>query len=402
MKRQTRQKTAAMILMLGMILTGQSILAEEKEGFRLQYKAGDGLKMGDGNNLVHLQGRVQGRFTYNGLEAAADNDSFAVQRGKIKIEGHTLEKKLKFGFQMNLATRARATTATVCTDGTGADVDATGECTQANSSAVTAESTTGLATLEDYYIDWVPVSWFGVKLGQFKVPFLMQELTSSGKQQFVDRSLSTGFFNLGRDLGVTIHGKIGERGLLYDLFAMNGDGINQVNRNQSLMLGSRVEYPILGTYVASESDTDHSEDPNLGIGAALAYNELGSAIQGGTIAAGIKTLNGTLDLGYKYKGWSLQGAGMVTRALDTAKLTNWGYNGQVGWFFVPKKLEVAGRAGTTVFSNATANQHEYAVALNYFVAGHGIKLQTDYALVMNSRGLNLNDHRFRTQMQVIF
>ena len=392
MKRATRQKSAMAVLLLGFLIAGQNVAAEEEGGWRFQYKVGDGLKMGDGNNQIHLQGRVQGRFTYNALEGVADNDTFAIQRGKIKIEGITLEKKLKFGFQMNLATRNRATTTAVCTNA---------GCTS-TANAVTAESTTGLATLEDYYVDYVPYDFFGIKVGQFKVPFLMQELTSSGKQQFVDRSLSTGVFNLGRDIGVSFHGDIFNYHANYNIFAMNGDGGNTINRNQSVMVGTRVEVPILGKYAPSESDVDYSEEPDLGLGLAGAFNELGSAAQNATIADGTKTATGTLDVGYKYKGFSLQGAGMITRALDTAKLTNWGYNAQAGYFLVPKEFEVAGRAAGVVFSNAVTNQYEYALGLNYFIKGHGIKLQTDYALLMNNRELNLNDHRVRTQVQVVF
>lgn len=386
-----KKRAAAIMLVVAGLLVSPGLQAGE-EGMRLQYKVGDGLKIGDGDNLVHLSGRVQGRFTYNALETAADNDTWAVQRGKIKLEGFTLKKKLKFGFQMNLATRARATTAAVCTNA--------GCTTTAN--AVTVESTTGLATLEDYYVDYVPYEFAGIKVGQFKVPFLMQELTSSGKQQFVDRSLSTGFFNLGRDIGATLHGSLWAGRLNYDVFGMNGDGANTVNRNQGLMVGTRIEVPLLGTYKTSESDTDHSEEHNLGFGVAYAFNEAAAASQNGTIAAGIKASHGTLDVGYKYKGFSFQGAGMLSRTQEGAKLTNWGYNTQVGWFFVPKKFEVAVKTAGAVFSNATANQYEHSAGINYFIAGHGIKLQTDYALLMNNRGLNLNDHRFRTQLQAIF
>lgn len=374
---------------LGLFLMAGNLVAGE-DGVRIKYKVGDGLSIGDGDNLLKIQGRVQGRFTYNNLESAADNDTWAIQRGKIKLEGFTLEKKLNFYFQMNLATRARATTATVCTNAA---------CTT-TAAAVTTESTTGLATLEDYYIDWAPAEYFNVKLGQFKVPFLMQELTSSGKQQFVDRSLSTGFFNLSRDIGVDFHGDVLNDHLRYDVFFMNGDGVNTINRNQGLMVGTRFEVPILGEYKTSESDTDDSQEHNLGLGVAYAFNEAAAALN--NIGAGTRTSHGTLDLGWKYKGWSLQTAGMVQRTHEGAKLTNFGYNAQAGYFFIPKKFEVAAKAGTTVFSDATRNQHEYSLGFNYFIVGHGIKFQTDYAVLLNNRGQNLNDHRFRTQMQLIF
>lgn len=374
---------------LGLFLMAGNLTAGE-DGVRIKYKVGDGLSIGDGSNLLKIQGRVQGRFTYNNLESAADNDTWAIQRGKIKLEGHVLDQLLKYGFQMNLSTRARATTATVCTNAA---------CTT-TAAAVTTESTTGLATLEDYYIDWAPADYFNVKLGQFKVPFLMQELTSSGKQQFVDRALSTGFFNLSRDIGADFHGDVLNDHLKYDIFFMNGDGVNTINQNQGLMVGTRFEVPILGEYKTSESDTDDSEEHNLGLGVAYAFNEVAAAVN--NIAAGTRTSHGTLDLGWKYKGWSLQTAGMLQRTHEGAKLTNFGYNAQAGYFFIPKKFEVAAKAGTTVFSDATRNQHEYSLGFNYFIVGHGIKFQTDYAVLLNNRGQNLNDHRFRTQMQLIF
>ncbi|MBI2082488.1 MAG: hypothetical protein HYT76_02870 [Deltaproteobacteria bacterium] len=386
------QKTRVRIILVALMI-GLGTIASAAEGeIRLQYKAGDGLKIGDGDNLVHLQSRLQGRFTYTGLEGATDTDGFAVQRGKIKIEGYTLKRTLKFGLQLNAATRARATTAAACTNAA---------CT-ATANTITAESTSGAPLLEDFYFDWVPVREFGVLAGQYKARYLIQELTSSGKQQFVDRSLGTGPFNFGRDLGVTIHGIVTNRDLGYHLFAMNGDTLNTLNRNRGFLLGSRFELPILGTYLWSESDTDNSESQNLGIGLAYAYNEAVSATQNGTVAAGTKASHGTLDVGYKYHGWSFQGAGMITRTMEGAKLTNWGYHAQLGKFLIPKKVEIAAKTSSVIFSNAVVNQFEHSVGFNYFIAGHGLKLQTDYAFLPNSRGQDLNDNRFRTQMQVIF
>ena len=83
--KRTR-KIAAVLIAVGLILGGRILSAEENE-WRFKYSAGDGLKMGDGKNLVQIQGRVQGRFTYDGRDQAADTDSFAIQRGKIKIDG---------------------------------------------------------------------------------------------------------------------------------------------------------------------------------------------------------------------------------------------------------------------------------------------------------------------------
>lgn len=396
MKKDRKKKLFMGALLIAFCSLGIQLLtlsAVQADDLRTVYKVGDGLSIGDGDNLLHIQGRVQGRFTFQKNEGVPATDGFAIQRGRIKVDGFTLEKKLKFAFQMDLATRARATTATVCTNAA---------CTS-TASAVTAESTTGLATLNDYYVDWTPVSWLGLQFGQFKVPFLMQELTSSGKQQFVDRSLATGFFNLSRDIGLNVHGDVLDKKLNYSVFFMNGDGANTLNRNnRALMAGTRIEVPILGEYKTSESDTDNSQEHNLGVGIAYAFNESVAAIQNGTIAADTKTSHGTLDLGYKYKGWSFQGAMMLSRSHEGTRLTNWGYNTQVGYFIIPKLFEVAVKTNGSIFSDALVDQFEHAVALNYFVKGHGIKWQNDFSLLQNNRGQDLNDFRARSQVQVIF
>jgi phosphate-selective porin OprO/OprP len=366
MKAMNLLKTAGLC-----ILTLAATGLEAQAGVNVGYKVGKGVSFesDDGKYKMNLSGRLQFRYTYNGNEAVPDNSTFAVQRGKIKLDGHVFNEDIRFGFQMNLATR---------------------------------NANTGVAVLEDFFVDYFPVSYFGIKVGQFKVPFLFQELTSSGSQQFVDRSFATGIFNPGRDLGVNIHGNLFEKKANYNLFLMNGDGANTIDTNQGLMFGGRFEVVPLGEYKYSESDVEHSEEVNLGFGLGYLYNVRGTAYQSGTIPAGTKSSHGTFDAGLKYKGFSFQGMGFLSRTHEGAELTNWGYNGQAGYFIVPKHFEVALKHGGVVFSDANRNQYEYAVGLNYFVFGHSLKFQTDYTYLQSVRGLDLNDHRVRAQMQVIF
>lgn len=378
--KKNQIRTAVFALLIAVVFTagraganGTEKSEEENDDVKLTYKLGKGItfKTRDGDYSLNLSARLQGRFTYNSLETAPDTNTFAIQRGKPKITGNALDENLKYAFQMVLST--------------------------ANG---------GVATLEDFYLDWVPTDYFGIQGGQFKAPFLIQELTSSGSQQFVDRGLSTGFFNLGRDIGVSFHGDIWKDKLGYAVFAMNGDRANTINTNQGIMTGVRLDGHLMGEYKHSESDVDDSQEPNLGVGLAYVYhdslNSTGTMSQSGTVAVGTKSSMGTFDAGYKYRGLSLQGAFMLTKTHEGASVTNTGYNAQAGYFIIPKKFEVAVRGGGAFFDGATPNQYEYGTALNYFIKGHGLKWQTDYALLMNNRGLNLNDHRFRTQVQVIF
>ncbi|OGQ23552.1 MAG: hypothetical protein A3I05_08825 [Deltaproteobacteria bacterium RIFCSPLOWO2_02_FULL_44_10] len=362
-----------------------------QEGPIVGYKEGLFIESPDGNNRVQIQGRLQARFTYNSLEKTTDTNTFVIQRGKIKLDGNVFSKALLYVFEMSFGTRAAATTSAAC---------ANAACTS-TVNAVTAESTTGLPALEDYYVDWTKYDLAQIRTGQFKVPFLRQELTSDGKQQFVDRASSTDFFNFSRDLGVTLHGYLFNYWMNYYLFAMNGEGQNNVNRNRNLLTGLRLEFPLLGNYKYSESDVDYSALPTLGFGAATVYNERASSFSNGTIPATTKAQHGTVDVDFKYHGLSWLAAGMVNHTLEGASVTNWGYNSQLGYFLLPQRFEVAARAAGTIFKTLI-NQYEYAFALNTFFNKHSLKLQTDYAFLINNRGQNLNDHRIRTQLQVVF
>lgn len=381
------------------------------DGPKVSYKVGSGTTIENDDFKLKISNRTQVRYTYDmlddvagdGVDGTKDKNTFAVQRNKFALEGFTLADKIRFKMQMNLATRAKAET----DSGTG---------------ALTKESTTGLATLEDAWLDYVPYYYFGVQAGQFKAPYLKQQLTSSGKQQFVDRSLATGFFDYGYDIGANIHGNLLEKKINYAVFAINGDGVNTINANQGHILGTRWEFIPLGEYASSESDIDDSQDPNLGFGVAYAYSDQGaSSFQNKMLVSGDRSHNVTVDAGFKYKGFSFQGAGMLTRKFEDflesgVEFTNWGYNAQVGYFFVPKKFEVALRTDGVAFSDDTdalfsaqrsKNQYEHSIGLNYFIVGHGIKLQADYSLLQNSASKDggreeVNDSRIRTQFQVIF
>lgn len=400
-KRGIRLKAGVIALMACLAAVGSEVklFAEDAEGPKIFYKDGLHIESADGNNTLLLNGRLQTRYTHNVLEKVADTNTFAVQRGEIRLEGSVFTKKLKYGFEMGMGTKTANATKNVCLDSGGT---ATTNCPGGTTAAITTINNSGFFALNDYYLDWQPRDGIQVKFGQFKAPFLYTELTSAMKQEFPDRNLVHDTFTLGRDLGVDIHGNLFGYHLGYHVFAMNGDGANTLNKNQGIMAGARFEVPILGDFKYSESDVDYTEEPTLGLGLAYLYNERGSAFENGTIAANQKASHGTIDLHFRSHGLFALGQGMLSRTHEGAKLTNWGYTGQAGYFIIPKHLEVAARAGGAVFSNAIANQYEYGGEVGYYFNKHNLKLQTDYSLLMNPRGLNLNDHRIRTQVTLVF
>ena len=358
------------IIFLGVLAVSQTLHAEEPQNPKIYYKDGLHIDSPDGSNTLLLNGRLQTRFTYNALEKTSDTDGFTINRGELRFDGTVFTKQIKYGLEFGFATKAAANT--------------------------------GLATLNDYYVDWSANNIVGIKFGQFRVPYLYSELVSSMKQQFPDRSLAHDNFTLSRDIGVSLHGSLLNAYFNYNIFAMNGDGANSLNSNTALLLGARFDVPIFGEYKFSESDVDFSETPNLLVGFAYAYNQKGSAIESGSIPANIKVSHATVDAIFRSHGFSLQGAGMMSKTHQGARFTNWGYNVQSGYFVIPKHFEVAARVASAMLANGIPDQYEYGTAFNYYFNQHNLKLQTDYTLLQNVRGAGLTDHRVRTQLTVVF
>jgi len=65
-----------------------------------------------------------------------------------------------------------------------------------------------------------------LKFGQFKTPFSMEELTSDNWIDFIERSLANKLVP-SRDLGLMLHGGIGDELLIYQLGIFNGYKLNQ-------------------------------------------------------------------------------------------------------------------------------------------------------------------------------
>lgn len=103
--------------------------------------------------------------------------------------------------------------------------------------------------LLDTYFDWTPLPMAGFRLGQFRIPFGIENQTSSRKLYFIDRmlwtnpeteqasskavsSLKAGFIQE-RDLGLRASGKLLSTpvGLDYALAVINGSDRNTVDKN---------------------------------------------------------------------------------------------------------------------------------------------------------------------------
>jgi hypothetical protein len=358
------------------------------------YGIGKGLTVqsDDGKFQVSVYNRFQGRYTGTDQDDPEKDDtsSFRVRRMKTTFEGHAFSPTLLYKFQVNWA---------------------------------------GSPELEDAYAHWVPRKYAGFQVGQYKVPFNRQQLTSSGAQQFVDRAITDDFFTFARDQGATVTGSwFGPKSdmLEWNAGIFNGNGINRASNENSDHLGvARVLFmPLGGFKYYSESDTDDSQKPLLGIGAAYAFNSqadaaatekariLSSSRLGGVFGSDfgdrVDISQGTVDAHFKYRGVSVLGDYYWAQAdpnhfpSEEAR----GYNFQAGYFILPKRLEAALRYALVDrnIDEEDAGVREIGGALGYFFLAHNLKIQADVRSLSAEvpGGPDQDIMEYRAQVQVIF
>lgn len=349
------------------------------------------------NFYMELSNRVQIRYTQElpdstvklaGTEAAGDSrGSFRIRRAKLKFEGWFYKPWLQYEVQTNWP---------------GISSSNLGQY------------------LEDANINW-DVSQgkktFMVKLGQYKVPFELQELTSSGSQQLVDRSLVSNAYFRGRDTGVTVWGVLGANKFEYRAGLFNGNGITRsTNDNDKFQANLRVSFQPngaapLGTYSGahqSESDFESKglNKPIFVISAGFEQNDLAN------VASDLKTnLKSTLweaDLVFKQRGFSATGAyiwGQREPQSGAPKFDTAGFYAQAGYFLKPEKWEVVARYGRQDPNKSVSNDKitELRAGLNFFYARHALKVQADFGQVKTrgARG-DVKNSELRVQTQLIF
>jgi phosphate-selective porin OprO and OprP len=269
--------------------------------------------------------------------------------------------------------------------------------------------------------------------GQFKAPFGMQQLTSSGRQQFVDRAITDGKFSPGRDMGAMVAGSFAGGKVGYNAGVFNGAGESVRQSDNSHLWAGRVFVNPLGGYLLSEGASDSGSAPVVHVGFGARG---GKPIRGRTPAAGI------VQAPDNQTAWNVELAFRAPRVSSTAEyfwmrdeqrnpvngrdIDARGYHAQVGVMLIPRTVEVGVRYaqvdGDTQVNDARLS--EIRGSFGYYWQSHGLKLQADVGHVrhdanyaaLSSRarwglpslgprlvsGQRLSDTQVRMQVQVAF
>lgn len=278
--------------------------------------------------------------------------------------------------------------------------------------------------LRDAYVTWVPHRDVSVRVGQMKVPFSRQRVTSSSALGMVDRSIVVSELNLDRDVGMQLFSKdlfgIGRLGYAVGLFG--GEGRNRLGRAAGLLYTARLEAWPLGAfddYV--EGDAKRSPALRVAFGGNVGYNAntnrprstVGTPYPAGDFDYTNASADAVLKTHGLFLSWELlyRRADRDSRVLTTSgpsptiwSRSGWGQYVQAGQMLT-NHLEVSARHSQLHPAKGTdpafATARETGVGIGYYLNGHDLKIQGDYFRVTDATTGGMV-HQGRAQLQLFF
>lgn len=379
--------------------------------------AGFRLATRDGDWQTNLQWRAQLRYSSSlnsdprSLPAfnATDKSDFEARRLRMKIGGHGFQPWLQYYFEVDLQPSR--------------DVD--------------DSSSSASARVIDWRIDVAKWDWGGIRVGQWKVDLNRERVDSSGRQQFVERSIANRVFTVDRQVGIQLRGHLFENtaaDMRYYAGVFNGEGRGVRNNDNGMLYMGRLQWNFLGRDLAwRQTDVDYTELPTGSL-AIAGFTNTGSCTRWSSSGCGnldgfespataaanqFETDQFVEEFAFKYRGLSVQQEyhkkTITDRAVGSKNDLTGGYL-QAGYFFsnlfpnFPAPLELAIRYAVVNEPNAVDRRFdnersEYTLGANWFFNGHNNKLTLDYShLTLDDGLLGLDDseNRLRFQWDVSF
>lgn len=370
-------------------------------------KNGFEFRTDDDKFSLAIQNRVQARYaepfdsdprTLSDLDK--NENSFMIRRARTKLNGHAYAPWLKYYLQYDWSQ----------------------------------------PVLRDLSLTIDKYKWAQVRVGRGKVSYNNERVTSSGSQQFVNRSIVNDIFTVDRQQGIEVKGNLFP-GKWYDMTyyagAFTGLGVGERNNDDdNMMYSGRLQWNAMGGEMKfSQSDIEISEHPALNISIAANTNQSKctafetdsrscrnlrgfkdpskSVADGGPQNGQYEITQMMEEVHFKWKGFSflheLHSKRIKDRLNNDLETKLLGGYVQAGYFphglfsAIPPGIELAGRYAFVDMNTDRDNdkQTELSAVLNYFLEGHSNKLslQLSRLTVEEPTALNPEDSENRIWAQ---
>ncbi len=263
---------------------------------------------------------------------------------------------------------------------------------------------------------------FYMGFGQGKLPGNRQRVTSSGAQQFADRSIVNATFNIDRDFGVfAYYNNTLGRQFAWELKGAisTGDGRNILKTDNGLAYTGRIEILPLGKFTNKgdyfEGDIEREPKPKLSVAAAYSYND-NATRTGGTRGSELfqqRDIESVFaDLILKYNGWCFTSEFAQRNSDHPVTMNHFneiefiqtgsGFNSQLSYLFL-NNLEIAGRYSHIEPSSQMKGlnmpvQDMYTLGFTRYISQHKTKLQLNLSRIIRTDNVSFEENAFWNAM----
>ena len=368
------------------VVETKTVAKEEKKTVPV-FAAASELKLTLGG-FIQAQYEAGDVFAFEGRFQPANGeikDRFRIRRARINVSGDYAEQ-----FEFKLEGEFALTDVGLTVR------DPSGATLATNSSRTSFGGT-------DLFVNWHRFPEANVKIGQYKAPFGLEQITSDTKLFTNERSLVTTALTPERQIGVQVWGKPftnlwpEQKDLLtYYAGIFNGTGRNiTVNDNNEFMYVGRVEVQAVKSKIlnndatlkfganglASRDETGTTLSPTLreASDGSLAAYTLTSAGERDAYGFDAALHIGPFDLVGEYINERIRPRTVRNIAPNFTEFEPSGYYVQGSYFVVPKKLQLVAKWESFNPDQLSSDDiHSITGGVNYYIKGDDIKLLANY------------------------
>jgi phosphate-selective porin OprO and OprP len=267
----------------------------------------------------------------------------------------------------------------------------------------------GTPKLIDAYAELKLNDQFNFTIGQAKIPFSLENLTSSNKLELIDRSQAVealvargkdvGGNQNGRDIGIQLGGtilKVKDRPVLdYRLGVYNGSGINTTDNNEKKDYAARlILHPVTGLDISGALYNGSRFVPEV-----KEVKTNGVVTTPYAVAKNVDRNRYGFDLNYDLNNLALRGEYIHGKDDQTDRE---GYYLQAGYYFLQRKLQLIAKYDFYDAEKAKANDAStwYVLGANYNF-NTNVRLQANYTF-KQEEGTSIDNNLASIQFQIGF